>query len=231
VLRPTDLYYQFGSWNRVSLEDDLFRALPAGEATSQHVSRVLANLLVAVSVLVQPAVSLDLETAREIGEAKRAEQESRLPPRVRLPSGVVYRELRPGDGLVLHWDEQPDVVLSWAVLRPTDLYYQFGSWNRVSLEDDLFRALPAGEATLVCGLAHGLEGAREHALRRIWVPASLGYVRGDEVPQPRPDDFGAQRRFTRLRQRNADLVFEVEVRRVRPNGGSKLHVCPLGSEQ
>ncbi|KAF6001500.1 hypothetical protein F1559_002196 [Cyanidiococcus yangmingshanensis] len=198
---------------------------------SERLGALVAGALVAWMAHTSPVFAIDLDTAREIGEAKRAAQEARLPPRVHLSSGVIYRELRPGNGPVLHWKESPDVVLSWAVLRPNDLYYQFGSWNRASLDDDLFRAIPAGESTLVCGLAQGLEGARENALRRIWVPSALGYVNGTEVPQPGSSDFGAQRRFARLRQRHTDMVFEVEVRRVRPHGGSKLHFCPLATEE
>jgi hypothetical protein len=200
-------------------------------AFSSRPGAVIAGLILAWLASAPQGLAIDLDTAREIGEAKRAEQEARLPPRVHLSSGVIYRELRPGSGPILHWKDAPDVVLSWAVLRPTDLYYQFGSWNRASLDDDLFRALPSGEATLVCGVAQGLEGARENALRRIWVPSSLGYVQGNEVPQPNSSDFGAQRRFTRLRQRQTDMVFEVEVRRVRPHAGSKLHFCPLATEE
>ena len=200
---------------------------PAPPSPLLHRRQVLALLF--GSGLFWPALTaqgIDLETARERGDAKLAAQEARQLPRVRLPSGVVYRDVRPGNGAAIDWRERPDVWLSWSVLRASDLYFQFGSQNRLSTDESYFRIARPAAATAagpaVCGLVQGLVGAREHGIRRIWVPPELGYVTGKEQPQPPAGDFGAHRKLTLIQQRRLPIVFEVEVVRVRPHANNAI---------
>lgn len=124
-----------------------------------------------------------------------------------------------------------ELTLSWAVFRASDMYYQFGSddargeylrvrrdaTTTVSSDNNDNKKQGDGDgvwAPLAPGLVLGLDGMRENGIRRILVPSRLGYISAAHEPQPR-GDFGSRRRLVNLRQRRADLVFEVTLVKMR----------------
>eukprot|EP00741_Cyanophora_paradoxa_P019332 tig00000215_g18661.t1 len=72
-----------------------------------------------------------------------------------------------------------------------------------------------GSGEVVPGLEEGLEGMKAGGVRRIVVPPALGYR--SENDEPRPQDFAARQRLRSVlyTNRDATIVFDVELVRVR----------------
>jgi FKBP-type peptidyl-prolyl cis-trans isomerase len=149
-----------------------------------------------------------------------AEMEDQAPvPREaynKLPSGVVYADLRPGTGE----DEVKNgskVNMKW-VLRRSNGYFVDSS--------DVSGGIPfifaVGDGSAIKGVDEGVIGMKAGGVRRLLIPPSLAYVEGleDGKPGPLPAGFGPRQQMRRIMTVRKDVpgeyVFlEVQATRVR----------------
>jgi len=135
---------------------------------------------------------------------------------IKLPSGVIYADLRPGTGeqIVL---EGSRVNLQW-VLRKSNGYFVDSS----EVQNGVPFIFTVGDKTAIEGLDEGIRGMRQGGTRRILIPPSLAYVQGleDGLPGPLPAGYGPRQQMRRVQTIRKDVpgeyVFlEVQVTRVR----------------
>lgn len=134
---------------------------------------------------------------------------------VKLPSGVVYADLRPGKGATV--GQGSKVNLQW-VLRKSNGYFVDSS----AVQDDVPFIFSVGDGTAIAGLDQGIRGMQEGGVRRILMPPSLAYVEGleDGKPGPLPTGYGPRQQMRRVQTVRKDVpgeyVFlEVQATRVR----------------
>lgn len=182
---------------------------------------VLATALVApiVSVLPQASQAKDISEEYRQGTLALKDMDSDAPvPReayVKLPSGVIYADLRPGKGPEVK--EGSKVNMQW-VLRKSNGYFVDSS----AVQDSVPFIFAVGDGTAIKGLDEGIRGIQEGGVRRILMPPSLAYVEGldDGKPGPLPAGFGPRQQMRRVQTVRKDVpgeyVFlEVQVTRVR----------------
>ena len=135
---------------------------------------------------------------------------------VKLPSGVIYADLRPGKGGAAV-GQGSKVNLQW-VLRKSNGYFVDSS----AVQDSVPFIFTVGDVTAIKGLDEGIRGVTEGGVRRILMPPSLAYVEGleDGKPGPLPAGFGPRQQMRRVQTVRKDVpgeyVFlEVQVTRVR----------------
>jgi FKBP-type peptidyl-prolyl cis-trans isomerase len=154
------------------------------------------------------------------GSAALAEMDDQAPvPReayVKLPSGVIYADLRPGQGEEVRNGSR--VNMKW-VLRKSNGYFVDSS-DVASGGDPFIFTVGGGNA--IKGVDEGVRGMKAGGTRRILIPPSLAYVDGleDGKPGPMPVGFGPRQQMRRVQNVRKDVpgeyVFlEVQVTRVR----------------
>ena len=134
----------------------------------------------------------------------------------KLPSGVVYADLRPGttgEDIV----EGSRVNLQW-VLRKSNGYFVDSS----EVQNGIPFIFTVGDKTAIDGLDEGVRGMKQSGTRRFMIPPSLAYAKGleDGLPGPLPAGFGPRQQMRRVQNVRKDVpgeyVFlEVQVTRVR----------------
>ncbi|GLC33373.1 hypothetical protein PLESTM_000054300 [Pleodorina starrii] len=134
---------------------------------------------------------------------------------VKLPSGVRFQELNVGSGPMAGPGE---TVLFDYVLRRSNGYFIYGTVEGVSFQPRDVPVAPVscklGSGELVAGLEEVLSGMAPGSKRRALIPPELGYVGGEELPQP--PTFATKRQLEN--HRREPLLFEVQMLRV---GGRK----------
>uniref|UniRef100_A0A7S3L467 peptidylprolyl isomerase n=1 Tax=Amphora coffeiformis TaxID=265554 RepID=A0A7S3L467_9STRA len=133
----------------------------------------------------------------------------------KLPSGVIYADLRPGKGATVQ--EGSKVNIQW-VLRKSNGYFVDSS----AVQGDVPFIFTVGDGTAIKGVDEGIRGIQEGGVRRILMPPSLAYVDGleDGKPGPLPAGFGPRQQMRRVQTVRKDVpgeyVFlEVQATRVR----------------
>lgn len=134
----------------------------------------------------------------------------------KLPSGVVYADLRPGttgEDIVVG----SRVNLQW-VLRKSNGYFVDSS----EVQNGIPFIFTVGDKTAIDGLDEGVRGMKQSGTRRFMIPPSLAYAKGleDGLPGPLPAGFGPRQQMRRVQNVRKDVpgeyVFlEVQVTRVR----------------
>ena len=168
-------------------------------------------------VFVPPKQSLPEEYRQ--GTAALAEMDDQAPvPREaykKLPSGVVYADLRVGSGDAV--EEGSRCNLQW-VLRKSNGYFVDSS----EVSGSVPFIFTAGSGTAIKGLDEGMRGMKQGGTRRVLIPPSLAYAEGleDGKPGPLPMGFGPRQQMKRVQGARKDvpgeyLFFEVQLTRVR----------------
>jgi FKBP-type peptidyl-prolyl cis-trans isomerase len=137
----------------------------------------------------------------------------------KLPSGVIYADLRPGTGggEASTVTDKSRVNLVW-VLRRSNGYFIDSS--------DVSTGVPfiftVGDGTAIKGVDEGVRGMKAGSVRRLLIPPSLAYVEGveDGKPGPLPVGFGPRQQVRRIQKDRKDvpgeyLFLEVQATRVR----------------
>lgn len=134
----------------------------------------------------------------------------------KLPSGVVYADLRPGSGTeIVQLGSR--VNLQW-VLRRSNGYFVDSSERN----DGVPFIFAVGDGKSIQGIDEGVRGMKVGGVRRILIPPSLAYVEGleDGKPGPLPQGFGPRQQMRRVMNVRKDVpgeyVFlEVQLTRLR----------------
>lgn len=180
----------------------------------------------ALSILSNPVLAADgggsskaLSEEYRQGTAALAEMDDQAPvPREaykKLPSGVIYADLRPGTGEEVKAGSR--VNLQW-VLRKSNGYFVDSS----AVSGSVPFIFAVGDGTAIEGLDEGVRGMKSGGVRRLLIPPSLAYVQGleDGKPGPLPVGFGPRQQMRRVMNVRKDvpgeyIFLEVQVTRVR----------------
>ena len=206
-------------------DDAVANALTSLEAPSDNrrwlllgsaASAILSSWPVSALAAENKALSEDYRQ----GTAALAEMDDQAPvPREaykKLPSGVVYADLRPGSGAV---EAKPGsrCNLQW-VLRKSNGYFVDSS----QVQGDVPFIFVVGDGTAIAGVDEGIRGMKEGGVRRILIPPSLAYVQGleDGLPGPLPKGFGPRQQMRRVQNLRKDVpgeyvYLEVQLTRLR----------------
>lgn len=132
----------------------------------------------------------------------------------KLPSGVVYADLRTGTGEAAK--EGLRVNLQW-VLRKSNGYFVDSSERNANVPF----IFTVGDGNAIPGLDEAIRGAKAGGVRRILIPPSLAYVKGleDGKPGPLPVGFGPRQQMRRVQEVRKDVpgeyvYLEVQLTRV-----------------
>lgn len=168
-----------------------------------------------------PAVShaKDLKEEYRQGTAALADMDDAAPvPREaykKLPSGVIYADLRPGSGETVA--EGSRVNLQW-VLRRSNGYFVDSSERNEGIPF----IFTVGDGKAIQGVDEGVRGMQVGGVRRLLIPPSLAFVDGleDGKPGPLPYGYGPRQQMRRVQNARKDVpgeyVFlEVQVTRRR----------------
>jgi len=178
------------------------RALSTGISSPAPSSPVLllqhtrkAFLLVTTSTLfpfASDAKCRDIESCREIGEQKDAENLAKNPI-VRLGNGLQYKVLSLGLGnAVVTENSQIKIIYSISQANGSYMYSQGFGYNKIDagngkmVSDLNLDALPVqmGSNEVPVGIQKALIGARRGERRRIECPAALGFETSNWKPEP-----------------------------------------------
>lgn len=175
----------------------------------------------AVFALSTPAIAAEKALSEEYrqGTAALADMDDQAPvPREaykKLPSGVIYADLRPGNGEEVK--EGGRVNMQW-VLRKSNGYFVDSS----EVSGNVPFIFQVGDGSAIQGVDEGVRGMKAGGVRRLLIPPSLAYVQGleDGKPGPLPVGFGPRQQMRRVMNVRKDVpgeyVFlEVQVTRVR----------------
>jgi len=167
-----------------------------------------------------------MRRAAAIRDARDAARDDDAPTTT-LRSGLRYREYAKGDeGDAARAGSRVDFAFKVYRLS-SGAYFKYASGGTPILVygrgygyeglDDVgdFATATLGTTRLPRAVAPCVVGMRKGGIRRILVPPELGWV--DDGVFPQPDTFAARRRM--LNYRDEPLLFEVEVVRVRNDGG------------
>lgn len=182
-------------------------------------SAVVSLLLVAPFLPNLPAVAAGLSEDYRQGTAALSGLDADGPvPReayVKLPSGVVYADLRKGKGKTAATGSR--VNLQW-VLRKSNGYFVDSSERN----DSVPFIFTIGDGSAIAGLDEAMVGVAEGGVRRVLIPPALAYVEGleDGKPGPIPVGFGPRQQMRRVQNVRKDVpgeyVFlEVQVTKIR----------------
>ena len=189
--------------------------LSAHQQSNLHVDearrKILTNSLMVSAGFVLSSVPLDCQAAEDDSDIGPVPKEAY----VKLPSGVVYADLKPGTGEQIQGGSR--VNMQW-VLRKSNGYFVDSS--------DVSGGVPfifnVGDGNAIAGVDEGVRGMREGGIRRLLIPPRLAYVDGleDGKPGPLPVGYGPRQQMRRVQTVRADVpgeyVFlEVKVTRVR----------------
>ena len=134
----------------------------------------------------------------------------------KLPAGVIYADLRVGNGDTTITDGSR-VNLQW-VLRKSNGYFVDSS----AVQNDVPFIFTVGDKTAIAGVDEGVRGMKAGGTRRLLIPPSLAYVQGleDGCPGPLPAGFGPRQQMRRVQNVRKDvpgeyIFLEVQATRVR----------------
>lgn len=177
--------------------------------------------LAALSALALPTLAADKALSEEYrqGTAALADMDDQAPvPREaykKLPSGVIYADLRPGNGEVVK--EGSRVNMQW-VLRKSNGYFVDSS----EVSGSVPFIFLVGDGSAIQGVDEGVRGMKVGGVRRLLIPPSLAFVQGleDGKPGPLPAGFGPRQQMRRVMSVRKDvpgeyIYLEVQVTRVR----------------
>eukprot|EP00591_Stephanopyxis_turris_P005238 CAMPEP_0195523226 /NCGR_PEP_ID=MMETSP0794_2-20130614/22144_1 /TAXON_ID=515487 /ORGANISM="Stephanopyxis turris, Strain CCMP 815" /LENGTH=169 /DNA_ID=CAMNT_0040653161 /DNA_START=240 /DNA_END=749 /DNA_ORIENTATION=+ len=154
----------------------------------------LALLAPAITVFSQPAFAM-YENSPILDGSKQVE----------LPSGVMYEDLREGDGEQVV--EGKRVNVQWVLKRSNGYFVDSSAKN-----DGVPFIFVVGDRNrgAIGGLDEGIRGMRVGGIRRIIIPPSLAYVQGveDGKPGPVPAGFGPKQRIRRVMELLKDIPGE-----------------------
>jgi FKBP-type peptidyl-prolyl cis-trans isomerase len=139
-------------------------------------------------------------------------------PFTELPSGVSYREYRPGKGVVTVQPGSRVAVEMTIRCKSFSTAKEPGGVKYFSTKEDTeFNELAfvVGSGEILPGLEEGMLGMRKNALRRIEVPSPQVYAARKANQLPLPTTKDGKRRFESLFKTDATLVFEVLVTRIK----------------
>lgn len=175
----------------------------------------------AIAFLLPPTVcsAKDLKEEYRQGTFAMMESDEMAPvPRenyVKLPSGVIYADLRKGSGEVAKAGSR--VNLQW-VLRRSNGYFVDSSEK----SDSVPFIFTVGDGKAIAGLDEAIRGMQTGGVRRILIPPSLAYVEGleDGKPGPLPNGFGPRQQMRRVQNVRKDVpgeyvYLEVQLSRLR----------------
>jgi FKBP-type peptidyl-prolyl cis-trans isomerase len=167
------------------------------------------------------AAAKDLKEDYRQGTAALAEMESQAPVAreayQKLPSGVVYADLRGGSGNE-KVQQGSRVNLQW-VMRKSNGYFVDSSERNGGVP---FIWTVGDTAAAIKGLDEGVRGMKVGGVRRVLIPPSLAYVEGleDGKPGPLPYGFGPRQQMRRVQGVRKDvpgeyIYLEVQLTRMR----------------
>ncbi|KAL3943631.1 MAG: hypothetical protein SGBAC_002299 [Bacillariaceae sp.] len=190
------------------------------DARRQVFSKTLAiGAMALLPTISNAAESKALSEEYRQGTAALGDQDDQAPvPREaykKLPSGVIYADLRPGNGELIK--EGSRVNLQW-VLRKSNGYFVDSS--EVNGSVPFIFTVGGGDA--IKGVDEGMRGMKAGGVRRLLIPPSLAYADGleDGKPGPLPVGFGPRQQMRRVQNVRQDvpgeyIYLEVQVTRVR----------------
>lgn len=154
------------------------------------------------------------------GTAALAEMDDQapVPPEAykKLPSGVIYADLRPGSGAT-EANKGSRLNIQW-VLRKSNGYFVDSS----EVQGSVPFIFVVGDGTAIQGLDEAIQGMKEGGVRRVLIPPSLAYVKGleDGLPGPLPSGFGPRQQMRRVQNLRKDVpgeyvYLEVQLTRLR----------------
>ena len=203
-------------------------SLSEGLATNEESRRSILTTMIGglLSLTVLPMASSAAADTKALSEEYRqgtaalADMDDQAPvPREaykKLPSGVIYADLRTGNGDVVGPGNR--VNMQW-VLRKSNGYFVDSS-DVAGGVPFIFTCGEAGGA--IQGVDEGVRGMRTGGVRRLLIPPSLAYVEGleDGKPGPLPNGFGPRQQMRRVQNVRKDVpgeyvYLEVQVTRVR----------------
>lgn len=167
-----------------------------------------------------PPTRKDLSEEYRQGTAALAEvDENAVVPREaykKLPSGVVYADLRQGNGQAAEVGKR--VNIQW-MLRKSNGYFVDSSQTSGSVPFIFTVGDPNGA---IRGVDEGIRGLKTGGVRRLIIPPNLAYVDGlnDGRPGPLPVGFGPRQQMRRVMNIRKDvpgeyIYLEVQLTRVR----------------
>jgi FKBP-type peptidyl-prolyl cis-trans isomerase len=135
----------------------------------------------------------------------------------KLPSGVIYADMRPGTASSESVQPGSRVNLQW-VLRKSNGYFVDSS----ATNDSVPFIFTVGDQTAIAGLDEGVRGMKVNGVRRLLIPPSLAYTQGVDVgsPGPLPVGYGPKQQIRRIQELRKDvpgeyLYLEVQLTRLR----------------
>uniref|UniRef100_A0A6S9GUW9 peptidylprolyl isomerase n=1 Tax=Heterosigma akashiwo TaxID=2829 RepID=A0A6S9GUW9_HETAK len=195
--------------------------------------RKCLSLVVGGSAFLSAAPGFSVEGGDPYGKEGRKEMESvstQTPspssanapfpdvPFTELPSGVKYKEFRAGAGAEVAPGSRVSIQITGRLLNLNGVKFYSTKDNIV---DELAGPEPliftAGKGQLIPGLEEGILGMKKGGVRRIVVPAKLGYAAGPTLqPQPTKQlDKNALDSVLKNPRRDASLLFDVQVERLK----------------
>ena len=157
---------------------------PRAQLNPASVDRRSAFLPLA-SLLLVPSASQakDLSEEYRQGTAALADMDEAAPvPREayqKLPSGVIYADLRPGSGETA--TEGSRINLQWVLRRSNGYFVDSSAKN-----DGVPFIFTVGDGKAIQGVDEAVRGMKVGGVRRILIPPSLAYVGGLEDGKPGP---------------------------------------------
>jgi FKBP-type peptidyl-prolyl cis-trans isomerase len=135
---------------------------------------------------------------------------------VKLPSGVVYADIRVGSGFESA-QVGNRVNIQW-VLRRSNGYFVDSS----QVQGDVPFIFTVGDGKAIVGLDEAIRGMKAGGVRRMLIPLKYSYVSGldDGKPGPLPAGFGPRQQMRRVQEVRKDvpgeyIFLEVQATRVR----------------
>lgn len=177
----------------------------------------------ATSITAAPEVGkqLKLEDIQKLNEAQSAIlQDSADIPFIDLPSGVSYREFRPGKsiGKTVQPGNIVTVELTARCKKLATTKEVGGVMYYSTKTDSPTESLTweIGSGTYLPGLEEAMIGMNKGAIRRIEVPSMQVFKarNADQLPLPAFSNNQGQKYFKRLFKTDATLIFEVKVLKI-----------------
>jgi len=179
-------------------------------------------VIAAASLSVSPSYAADLKEEYRQGTAALGGEDEMAPvPREaykKLPSGVVYADMREGNANSGVVKEGSRCNIQW-VLRKSNGYFVDSSERNGGGVPFIFTV---GDGSAIAGLDEAIRGMKEGGVRRLLIPPSLAYVKGldDGNPGPLPNGFGPRQQMRRVQNVRKDVpgeyVFlEIQLTRLR----------------
>ena len=122
----------------------------------------------------------------------------------KLPSGVVYADIRPGNGDTVSTGSRVNV--QW-VLRKSNGYFVDSSEVQKGVP---FIFTVGDKNGAIAGVDEGVRGMKAGGARRLLIPVSLAYVNGleDGKPGPLPAGYGPRQQMRRVQTVRKDVPGE-----------------------